>query len=589
MSKKPASLGPLLTQLTAYWQNAHAEATTDQMWYDQDDGVVTMDLPAGVQKHIPSTATQIVDNMSDQLTLDHPTVVMEPKGDERLVQKMISWASIQLKAAHNYGQFDGLERAKKDMLGPGAGVVKLVLYEAGLPPVPKRNEGESVEAFDERFKQYQVEKQACNPYKVVPVPVLSFLPSPGNQYPLAFGLEVLEKTVADMSEYTDWTDPKAAELIARGDHDKASNTSRKVQWVEYWSAPVYNDKGEVTEKGWYIVEVDGQPVLDVENPYGFVPYFYEFSGLGRQDPTGDPKYEMQGLLRKIRAELREEALLKTAMSAQWQYHVFPVLMVRNNAESAAKQLRKGPGKVIEWDKLGDEPPTWLNVPPPSEQMYTFLNTLQTNMTRVSAPVLQGAGGSEYGILEAMRVGNALKVVAPVEQALNRMAAHLLTGMAKLAAMRNLSFKVPVGDGKNVTLNGDDFKRFDFDVSFERDDASENERRMLVGESLHDKGKISFETFHRVFAKFGDPEGEAERILTEKLINRMLEMGLLDQFLMSKIGSGAPAGPGAAGAALAQQLGAGAPAAPVAPIEAGAEALAGTPNAAAERTSAGGTY
>jgi hypothetical protein len=242
-------------------------------------------------------------------------------------------------------------------------------------------------------------------------------------------------------------------------------------------------------------------------------------------------------------------------------------------------LRKGPGKVIEWGSLGDEQPQWLTVPPPNEQMLGFLGQIQQSLTRVSAPVLSGGGSGEYGILEAMRVGNALKIVEPVVLALNRMAAHNLAMMARLAKMRNLQFKVRVPSGSSASLNGDDFTRYDFEVVFERSDAAENERRMLVGESLHDKGKISFDTFHREFSKFGDPEGEFERVISEKLVMQMVDNGTLLQvaaqgvqkaLMQAQLGAGA-----AAGQALGGGPGGGIAATPFA-TERGVEAAAGSP-------------
>lgn len=582
---KPDDLDRLYKSLQKYWAQAHGEAEIDIGLYDQLGSANTkMDMPAGLSYHIPSTPTQIVDNMTDQLTLEHPVISMPPKGSPETVSKLTAWATEQLRF-HRLA----FDPAKKDILGAGGGAIKLILNEAVLPPVPAKEDGESDEDFEKRMIVYQQEKQACNPYLVTSIPILTFYPAPGAPTPLPYALEVQYKTVLDMTEFTTWTDPKGRAAAEVKDFDTVYDDGRRVLWLEFWSAPTFDNDGEMVDPGWYIIEVDGERIVEVENPYGFVPYFFRFSGLGRQDPSGDPKFQMKGLLSKIRGELEAEVRVKTAIEAQYQYHVFPTLLVERDAAKAAQMMRRGPGKVLEWGGLGSKP-EWLETPPPNEQMMTFLNQVQQSMTRVTAPVLQGAGASEYGILEAMRVGNALKVVAPVSQALNRMASDLLTGMAKLARLRNLSFKVAYGADKSATLNGESFKRYDFEVSFERNDAAENERRMLVGQQLRASREISNETFLRDFAKTADPAGEQERILQEKLIDRAVDGGMLDPFLASKVGQAGPAQAGAEAAGLAGQLGlppGGAPA-PVAPMEAQAEAAAGSPGLANERVN-GGAY
>jgi len=553
-------LAALKSRLEAYYRETFTQMGEDDAYYEQKPPL-GMALPDGVPAHISSTATSIVDNMADQIRTDVPAIDLKPRteSDRDDVANLIKWAYDRFQHIRTWAEVDSFEQAKRDLLLRGAACIKVIVNP-----------------------EYLDGNHDIEPFIVKPLDPLVVMPAPGATKPMRYMVESQRRTVVDMEQYDEWSDPKGTKLaLGRRKADKlaASNPAREVEWLEYWS------------DGQYYIEADTEAVTDAANPYPRVPYVYEFSGLGREHADGNPVHKARGLLTDIHGELDAEIRIKTAWDAQWQYHVFPVLLVAANAQLAQKQLNVSAGRVVEYGPLGNQKPEWLQREPPDAAMITFLDRIEANLRRVSAPVLQGSGGgSEFGILEAMRIGQALKVISPVVRSLNRMASQVLSLMAEMAVELGLEFNIRGSKQRVITLKGEVFKDRNFLVNFESVDAAENDRRLLIGESLHDKGLISRRTFHEKYAKHivEDSDEEASWLLSEGVEQQALESGVLLQAALqgiqqpvqqavqagaSAVGASAgPAGPGIPGGAAAQQ---------------GTEALAASPGLAGALNPAAG--
>lgn len=518
---KPTDLRKLRGTLQTYYQQAHAQMRDDDDFYYQREGVVRMRKPRNIPIHMPSTATNIVDNMRDQIRTDQPVVDFAPRSRgeqaDRLKSHMEKWGQDRLFDCRTRYEVDIIDQWKHDLLLRGAAAGK-VLVNPELPDRP---------SDPEELKQWKADTSLYDPFVVHPIDPLSVFPAPGPKRPLTYVLEVQYRTVADvLDSYPQFKDPTGHELRMNDMADMADDLTREVEWLEYW------------DKEHYIVEVDGQRIIDEENPYGVVPYIFEYSGLGREHANGNPVNLARGILTAIHGELQAEVRIKTAWDAQWQFHVFPVLLVKSNAKLAERMLSVGPGSIAEWGNLGNEKPEWLRAEAPNPTMSDFLGIVMSNISRQSAPVLSnpGAGsGSEFGILEALRIGQALKVISPVVKALNKMGTQLLNLMARLAFTQGLSFEVTTSEDRVTSLDGSKFTHYTFDVDFESVDAAENDRRMLIGQGLVGAGLISRRTFHQRFGRtvVDDPDAEEEQLMVEALTQQALQSGMLLQAVMQQ--------------------------------------------------------
>tara|TARA_R110000823_G_scaffold189968_7_gene321779 strand:- start:14604 stop:16376 length:1773 start_codon:yes stop_codon:yes gene_type:complete len=526
MKNKPEKLAPIFEQLRRHYQSSHAEMEELDSLYQLEGGHVDMQLPEGVPMHIPATPANIVDGLIVQLPIDRPTVTLPSytKSDQVNSTKMQAWGQDRLRHIRESGEYNTFEHVKAHLMVRGAACNKIIIDESRIPNPPDP----SSPHLESELKIFEERKASAEPFIVRPLDPLTVFPSPGNTKDLKFVLEHQVRNISTMDEYTNWTDPVGRKMAEAYRPDRAGDPSRQVLWLEHWSAPLIID-GEIVDEGWYTIEVDGEIVTQVPNPYLLVPYVFDYSGMGMSHHDGDPRHQSIGILSKIKGELNSEIRIKTAWDAQWQYHVFPTWLVRNNAKRAAAMLRKGPGRIIEWGPLGDAKPELSQTKPPDANMITFLSKIEGSMAKYVAPSLAGDDSSEFGILSSIRIGQQLKTIEPIWKNLNGMAGRTLNIMARMSHNRDLTFKVRSGSRENEsTLSGDDFKRYDFAVDFERVDPAEDQRNLLIGQSLLEKKQVTYLTFARKFAKttIDDPEQEQEDLIVERIIDQVVDGGHL---------------------------------------------------------------
>ena len=290
-------------------------------------------------------------------------------------------------------------------------------------------------------------------------------------------IEVQDRRVMDIWEsYPGWSDPKAKKLSKT----QRENPLRPTNWVEYWSWVADPETGQF--EGWYIVEVDKERIIEMPNMLMRVPYTYRYSGMGRANDDGDPSELAVNILGLMDGELEEEIRIKTAMSAQWQFHVFPVLEVKGlTAKEAQGMLQTGPGAILELP-TGVGEAKWLEREAPNAQMLEFLAAIEKNMSQKVSPSLAGGQTADFGIHEALNIGQALKVTQGPRNSLNYMGGQLLDGLAGLMEDFGISMNVHGALDKvekDRMVTGANFKHRKFSVEFEATDPSENDRRMLA--------------------------------------------------------------------------------------------------------------
>ena len=409
-----ASLDDIISASEHYYSGAHSQMVVADNLYNQNY-FLSIDLPENIGVHRSSKATQIVDNLRDQIRVDEPVVVYRERSPKQKDQEhkalVEQWGQNVLAQIGQAGMIDPLGQAPHDLILRGAACVKIVVCEDSLDDKPPKVSKRAWEA-----------EMANKPHFMLkPVDPLNCYPSPGNN--LTYMVEKQTRRVIDIREsYPHWKDPKAKKF----GRNLADNPLREVDWVEYWT------------RDEYIVEVDGDRIIEKPNPYGIIPYVYRYSGLGRYNSDGNPKHLAIGILHSIQGELEAEIEVKTAMRAAWQYHVFPRLLTTDDPSQVAQQFQKGPGAVIK--HAPERPPQWLDSPPPNQHMMEFLNSIDESIRR-TIPAALMERQADAGIHQALLIGQALKIISPVKKALNSMGTEVLNKLSHLMAWFELPMSV----------------------------------------------------------------------------------------------------------------------------------------------------
>ena len=422
---------------------------------------------------------------------------------------MEMWGQNILAQISQNGMIDPLGQAPHDLILRGAACVKLIVREDSLEDKPAKMSK----------KAWEAEMSHKPHFTVKPVDPLNCYPSPSNE--LTYMIERQTRRVIDIREsYPHWTDPKARKLGKQ----LSDNPLREVNWVEYWTREDY------------IVEVDGERIIDKPNPYGIIPYVYRYSGLGRYNADGNPKHLAVGILHSIQGELEAEIEIKTAMRAAWQYHVFPRLLTTDDPSQVAQQFQKGPGAVIKHSP--ERPPEWLESPPPNQHMMEFLASIDESIRR-TIPAALMERQADAGIHQAMLIGQALKIISPVKKALNSMGTEVVNKLSHLMSWFELSMSVqgPRQGDSDRMIKPRDFTHHQFEVTFEATDPSEDDRRMLSALAVkREPGLISRSTYRERFLKGVIPNGEEEeeKIMAEQVIDQLVGSGMLVQEVMAQM-------------------------------------------------------
>lgn len=508
----PDNVKEIYEDLRRHYSAMHAQMLAADRFIQQIfDGL--LDIPYDVRVFKSATAANIVQGFRNQIRTEEPTVVFHPSGPSIVAIKdsilMQRWGYAQLRREREFSTIDPNLECGYYLLTRGATAKKIVVdIDEVMATPPKRGTN--------AYKQWEHDAMARWPYKVRAVDPLSVFPLPSSHKPLPGMLERQVRFASDITLlYPKWDNP-----------DKRKKPARPVEWLEYWT------------KESYIVEADGALVFEKENPYGFIPYIFEWSGLGHNHADGDPSHLAEGILTAIMGELAEEVRLKTAISVQTQMHVFPPILTVEDPQKVAAQFGVGPGKVIQ--HMPGHPPEYMEYPPPNENMYRFLEVIQGNISRVMSRALSGGRdpGVKFGVLQAQMIGQALTTIAPIINVLDSIGSQTLNMMARMARVLDINM-VLEGTQEPVEsphrLSGKDFEHLNFDVTFEAVDPAENDRALLVGEAMRRAGDLSQKTFWKKYAKHvvEDPEEEEINLLQEQLLLQLVASGQLSAAVLSE--------------------------------------------------------
>lgn len=494
------------TQLESYHGEKIGNQRYDDLFYEQNSEVLAREhLPEDIEIYKSALATDVVDQVSDQLRTDEPSVIFGAitNSDKEMKRKarLEGWGK-QTIIDDQFGQdIDAFSQGGKDLALRGEGIIKR-LHNTNLSDEPVLSDFKGRgrrDNFKEAKQKWQAEMAATSP--LLPAraidPLTCFIP-PNAVNPLPYIIEHQRRRQIDIwDDYPDWQNELAAKVWMQDGKeltvpkDELNDPLREVDWLEYWS------------KDRYIVIVDGIELFDKENPYGFVPYAHNYSGMGRSDARASSANKAASILSKIRGELLSEIILKTIMFELSQSYVFPRIRVPEGREDIIKS-EMGHRGILTYDENNPRGPDaiqWLDPIPINPAVSGFLAEAQNAIARRVNPILSGQGNqdSEFGVLEALRIGQATKGIQEITTNLNRLATASLRQAAQMIIALDLKVTVTAtahNGGSDFVMKPVDLKTYkQLSVEFDAIDQLEQTRRQQAGMTLFRGGAITRRTYH----------------------------------------------------------------------------------------------
>ena len=494
------------TQLESYHGEKIGNQRYDDLFYEQNSEALARDhLPEDIEIYKSALATDVVDQVSDQLRTDEPSVIFGAitNSDKEMKRKarLEGWGK-QTIIDDQFGQdIDAFSQGGKDLALRGEGIIKR-LHNTNLSDEPVLSDFKGRgrrDNFKEAKQKWQAEMAATSP--LLPAraidPLTCFIP-PNAVNPLPYIIEHQRRRQIDIwDDYPDWQNELAAKVWMQDGKeltvpkDELNDPLREVDWLEYWS------------KDRYIVIVDGIELFDKENPYGFVPYAHNYSGMGRSDARASSANKAASILSKIRGELLSEIILKTIMFELSQSYVFPRIRVPEGREDIIKS-EMGHRGILTYDENNPRGPDaiqWLDPIPINPAVSGFLAEAQNAIARRVNPILSGQGNqdSEFGVLEALRIGQATKGIQEITTNLNRLATASLRQAAQMIIALDLKVTVTAtahNGGSDFVMKPVDLKTYkQLSVEFDAIDQLEQTRRQQAGMTLFRGGPITRRTYH----------------------------------------------------------------------------------------------
>jgi hypothetical protein len=482
-------------QLERYHGGKRANQEYDDLFYEQNSEALAREwLPADIPIYKSALSTDVVDQVSDQLRTDEPSVIYGAltNSDREMERKsrLEGWGK-QIILDDQEGQdIDAYSQAGKDLALRGESVIKR-LHNTNLPKEPTLNQFKGRgkrENFREAHQKWEAEMATTSP--LLPAraidPLNIFIP-PNAVNPLPYIIEHQRRRQTDIwDDYPDWQSKLAAKVWMEDgkemtvSSDELNDPLREVDWLEYWS------------KTRYIVIVDGIELFDKKNPYGFVPYRHRYSGMGRTNRDSSSAAKAASILSKIRGELLSEIILKTIMFELSQGYVFPRIRVPEGREEIIRG-EMGHRGILTYDPNDPKGPDsikWLDPIPINSAVSGFLAEAQNAIARRVNPILSGQGqqDSEFGVLEALRIGQATKGIQEITTNLNRLATGIIRQAAQMVIALDLKMTVTAtveNGGKNFTMKSSDLKSYkQMEVHFDAIDALEQTRQQQAGMTLY---------------------------------------------------------------------------------------------------------
>lgn len=522
---EPGDILRLYDQQKMFHGNAHRKMEQAQALYDHQFSELSKDLPEGLSIHAPSTASSIIDHFRDNVRVNRLIPERDEFGTSKaarerlaLLLRIDNWV---IQHIRHDSVIDPFVQTIFDMSLRGAAAWRVYFDQSKYtePTDP-----------DER-RVWLAEKGIVLPFEVRPIDPLTVYPAPGGKWPMEWVIERQTRAAWEvMSRYPSWQ------------NSQNKQPTDNVDWLEFFSAP-YWDEGGAFHPGWYIVLADGDEVIGMENPFGAVPYVFEYSGMGRIDYTNDPASLAVNMLEKAESELQAEARIKTAMDAMIQYTAWPRLMTTEDPRELKVRWDMGPAGILQVRGMdAEQRPQWMEQPELPTGLFNFLPLVRQGIERATfSSVLEGqrTPGVDFGYLQSLLVGQASLRKDNIIGMSSRLFARGVGLIERIMTHLELGpFTLGPGTegepGRTFDPKRHIGNKYDLRVVIEASDPAERDRKMLAWLSPLRAGVISHRTYLKEGLMMDDPDEEIAQIHAEMVVNQLVQSGTIAQSVLQDV-------------------------------------------------------
>ena len=457
-------------------------------------------LPAGIRTHVPSTAPSLVDTFVAQVRTTDPKITLGTAGrvtkDKEKTSNRTAFGQHVMQMIDQFEDEPVWEYLRFDLGNLGAACVRI--------------------AFDDkRWPEDAADQPDAWPFVLKIVNPSTVVIPPGFRWPYPYVIETQRRTFVEIQQqYPDWK-PNAE--FARVNLSNSMKPDTTIDITFYW------DNAD------YYVFAGGEQVYHSINPLGMPPYIWTFSRLGHKSDSSDPDTQAVGILRHAASELVSEFALKTYADLVWRQTAIPPLMGTPTPEDMKAQWSAEWGKYIHLNSPEDKV-EWLDPPVPNPAMWALLGELSNSIQASTiADVLQGeSGGSRAAAQYGFQVGQARLKTNAIKQGLERMAGRVL---AIIGLYYTKVLETSIRTDNNTVNKADIEDYMDWRVTFENVDPRENSQRIQDGLAIWQSGALPWALIAKDYWAIEDVPGEWRNLLSEKMIQQLVDSGAAAQALM----------------------------------------------------------
>ena len=447
------------------------------------------------------TARQMQDTFVSHLPLSNPVVEVVPFKDkppynERSLTLQDFYYGLLRQNMRQTDNF--ILNSAKDIGIRGEAFLKILWDVNVLGGMPKKEKGESGEAYKDRVGIYYLEK--------MPIKISS--PDPMFCYP---SKDHIDCTPTDMLEVYTVLAGQVRRVFPKwkstlGDH-------QLVDIYEWWT-----DKARC-----FLAGPNKTPLTNdiEENPYGFVPYVHVYSGWGVPDQNNSPESKAVSILKGAYDLLIQQCRWFGYLDKAVAWTSMPQIQAKGKKDDyeEGKGLTPYPGDVHYEEETKGVKITWAADRIPTG-ILEALGISDALLGREQPSVLKGEAprGIEAGYPMALMIGEArLKFGVP----LMNLETLLARGLEKVRFLvRDVAEEeVPIwGDSKVVTIGPEDCDGiYRVNLTFDATTPEMRADRALAYQRLRQGGSISHYTELKEGHNIKDPDKELDRIHAESIL------------------------------------------------------------------------
>ena len=259
---------------------------------------------------------------------------------------------------------------------------------------------------------------------------------------------------------------------------------KKVHWVEWWTGDwtgIFAGSPDADIKLWNAVPLDEKGETIAKNPYGFVPYFRGFSGLGITSGSGAVEDVVVGLLTGKEDLIVQEARELTKLDT-WSSRMAAPTVRRELAPGTTVEGAEdfGEGGIIT-DIIGRKKTEFMQAPNIPPAVIENLGQIQGSWELYNPGIVRGEGSpGESAVSAVSRREAQMMKYAPLRWSVKRLIANACSTVLQL--MGNY-IKEPIKLG-GVTLKPEDIQGdYQIDIEIEPGNPVDLRYRDLMAKTM----------------------------------------------------------------------------------------------------------